>query len=605
MAKPQIDLTPGEKPDSGHRNPRIKVVVRGEGTKDYVFPDVDELVRRGVRRVQKEGLKLRKPAEGGIGELTEDSKLPFKRMKFRDWFLPNRRWQSSEKQPPAGRSLVSGAEGLQGLMAARQFDAIVEERFGQLVGAVRWAKLKMGKKYLPSVLSLERQLAQLRTTYKQALPRLVAELGVANKGVPVTILLENSVNVLDQELAEILFVLRVYTDCFTQYRDGIYDRQLRAVNFMFEQAFLLFQTGDPIGCSDGKCAPRIETSAFQIGDVFVSRFTGLPLGTIPGSRGPIGAHALQVPFDLLDIVSIQFPLLAHEFRHNLFADIKGLEEEMTAAVGDALVLAHRKGEIKLGSDAVEVYHNRMPTIDLLVKMAADCMGEIDADIAGGVLLSGPAYLYNMLLSFPAMVQGPIAYSNQLLRSSSTYQMGGKRDGRMALQFAPHPPDYARAYFVAAALDEIDFKAQADECRALADYAVAKVPDAIVWQDARGKFPPIRILAGDVKAIAPFVARTLIRKPMKSLGGLSMGELVMWTHARQSKVEALVEQLLAGGTSVPADGDYYATYVGSAATMAYWRMVSGLHRKDAGLVAQQINGCALTMLDDLRQRYEQQ
>lgn len=596
------------------------VVLPGYGKQSFNFPEVETLVINSLTRLAANEAAL--PA----GEATDDSAETTTR---REYGLPPIRVEMSDAFPmlPAGagvptalvpqfpEELVAGkglgptlwvaAEGVRQVLHNGRFDAIIADRFDPLAGAVNWAGQNMEPKYRPAIMSLGGQLGQLRALYREALPRVLSVLAGQNPKAPAHQLLEAAVGSLDEELAEILTVLRIWTDAFGQLRDGMY-KQLQAVTFVVEQAFKLFETGAlDDHCADGKtgpCRAKLESNIFQVGSVFVARFSPQGPSTLPGSKGPIKAHAIEVPHDERDMISLMLVLYTHEFRHDIFADINGLANELTQSVVAEIVKVWQEKGFNFVTEKQKVGKFSYEAIELIARLFADTIGEVDADISGGVLSVGPAFLYNMVMTFCAFnSQGRSIFSarenDQLLRSSSYYELG--KDGRHT--FLPHPPDYIRAYIVAAALDEIGFPEEAEQCRALADQAVGTLPRFITWEDTEGKSKSvIKIAMSDLKQVAPVVARVLIRKPLEALGGAAMCDLVNWNRARQAKVDALAQNLMAGSAAVPEDmGGMYATYVAAAATMAYWGMAEG-GRRVAGSIAL-VERNALRMLDTVRER----
>ena len=235
--------------------------------------------------------------------------------------------------------------------------------------------------------------------------------------------------------------------------------------------------------------------------------------------------------------------------------------------------------------------------------------EIDADISGGVLLTGVAFLYLVILSFSAFnARGRTVESTpRLLRTGSYYELvPDEKTGAVALEFFPHPPDYIRAHIVAAALDEIGFKAEANECRTLADIACGDpLPEVVKWYDSTGKSKlVIEIPVADIKAVAPIVAKALIRTPLKSLGNVATGDILNWDKKRQAKVDKLAELLMQGRSDIPESlGDVYATYVAAAAALAYWGAVGAGQRAKLQAVPM-IEKNALAMLATIRERRKQ-
>lgn len=590
------------------------VVLPGYGDSTFKFPEVETLVINSLTRLSENmpvldetqsapsakvdrGKRHRMAVHSPFGGLPPLNVTPVT-------LIPQ---LPIEVQPGKGLgpTLWAASEGIRQVLHTGRFDAIIADRFDPLAGAVNWAGQNMEPKYRPAIMSLGGQLGKLRALYREALPRVLSVLAGQNPKAPADQLLEAAVGSLDEELAEILTVLRVWTDAFGQLRDGLY-KQLQAVTFVVEQAFKLFETGDlDDKCEDGTtgaCRPKLESNIFQVGSVFVARFSPQGPATLPGSKGPIKAHAIEVPHDERDMISLMLVLYTHELRHDIFADIKGLANELTQAVVAEIVNVWQQKGFKFTTEKQKVGKFSYEPIELIAQLFADTIGEVDADISGGVLSVGPAFLYNMVMTFCAFnSQSRSVFaardSDSLLRTSSYYEVG--KDGRHT--FLPHPPDYIRAYIVAAALDEIGFPEEAEQCRALADQAVGLLPKYITWEDADGKSKSvIKIAMSDLKQVAPIVAKVLIRKPLDSLGGVSTSDLVNWNASRQAKVDVLAQNLMAGNAVVPDDmGDFYATYIAAAATMAYWGLTEG-GRRVSGSIAQ-VEKNALRMLDTVRER----
>lgn len=503
-------------------------------------------------------------------------------------------------------TLFVAAGGLRELLEDGKYDAIVAERFDDLVDKVNWARDNMGVKYQRAVESLSAQLAKLREVYLGALPRVLDGLRAQNPGASEGRLIEAAVEVLDEELRQIISVLRIWTDAFGQQRGGSY-KQLDAVVFAVEQAFLLFEGNDPTSPLSSDVTTRLKNRVFGVGDTFVARFSGEGPATLPGTRGPVRAHALEVPHDERHFITLMLVLYMHEFRHDVFHDVEGMGEELTTVVSKAIMQASGKGELKLTREFVNIGKQKVPLANLLTKMYADTIGEVDADVSGGVLLAGPAFLYNMLMTFSAFNSRRRGVFNQrqLLRTSSFYEMEETANGQMALSFLPHPPDYIRAHIVAAALDEINMPAEAQQCRLLADQAVGwKVPEFITWDDVSGEKnrPTIKIPVEDIKRAAPFVARALIRTPLESLGKVSTGEVIYWTPKSEAKAQMLAEMMMDGEAQLPTDkGDIHVTHVIAAASLAYWGLCkSGTQPRDGAAV---IETTALKMIDQVRNAFE--
>ncbi|MBX9672051.1 MAG: hypothetical protein K2X70_01340 [Candidatus Obscuribacterales bacterium] len=616
---------------NGSCRPHV-VICPGYGDTDFPFPNAETLVVRALGRLKSKRKKSTsggEPAEGVFSEADEGDQSNLIGV---DTFAPQKSQaiiaESGDGlvgklgpiQPPRALipqtrsardngidgTLFVAAGGLRELLEDGKYDAIVAERFDDLVDKVNWARDNMDAKYAQAVSSLSNQLAKLRQVYLAALPRVLDGLRAQNPGAPEGKLLEAAIEVLDEELTQILAVLRIWTDAFGQQRSGKY-RELDAVVFAVEQAFHLFEGNDLSAPMPVDVMNRLKTRVFGVGNVFVARFSGEGPATLPGTRGPVGAHAMEVPHDERNFITLMLVLYMHEFRHDIFHDVEGLGEELTNLVAQALRDAHNGDELKLSRDQVNIGKQRVSLLNLLIKMYADTIGEVDADISGGVMLAGPAFLYNMVMTFSAFNARRKGVFNvpQLLRTSSFYEYQELPSGQATISFLPHPPDYIRAYIVAAALDEIGFAAEAKQCRLLADQAIGfKVPDYITWDAVSGdkNRPTIKIPVEDIKNAAPIVARALIRGKLKSLGGVSTGEILNWTKERQAKADMLAEMLMDGRSDLPQDkGDLPVTCVIAAASLAYWGLCkSGMQPRYAARI---IEENALKMIDQVKARFE--
>ncbi|MBK9205392.1 MAG: hypothetical protein IPL73_23795 [Candidatus Obscuribacter sp.] len=504
-------------------------------------------------------------------------------------------------------TLLVAAGGLRELLEDGKYDAIVAERFDEQSDKVSWARENMDPKYLPAIDSLDGQLMKLRRVYLAALPRTLDGLRAQNPGAGDGRLLEAAIQVLDEELTPIINVLRIWTDAFGQQRSGKY-HELDAVVFSVEQAHYLFDGNDPTSSLTAELKTRLNTKVYGIGNLYVARFSGEGPATLPGTRGPIGAHAIEVPHDERNFITLMLILYMHEFRHDIFHDVEGLADELSAVVAKSILDAEQSGELKLSKAAIKIGRQSVPTANLLVKLMVDTIGEVDADISGGVLLGGPAYLFNMLSTFSAFNSKRRGVFNtpKLLRTESNYELAQVGNGQVSLTFLPHPPDYIRAHIVAAALDEIGFNKEATQCRALADQGVGfgNIPEYITWRSTEGKkdHPVIQIPVKDIQAVAPIVARALIRSQLKSLGGVSTAEVINWTPEREAKAQMLAKMLMEGKSELPTDkGDIHVTYVISAATLAYWGLCkSGYQPRTAAAI---VEDNALKMIDQVRERFE--
>jgi hypothetical protein len=565
-------------------------VVPGTGSRDIQFPD--DLAEQTVKK-----------AKTRAGKIKVDDRAASTDPKPGDALLFNTGtslWDILKPAVPVVQdadfaALVNGADAIQRRMIARQFDGIMEANFGDIENTAAWAVDNMPAALKQPFTDHLRQVKSLRSQVETALPKVVAELARRNPGVPSRAILEHAIEMLAKQLGPILGVLNVYSEAIKQYQNGRWTPQLRALNNYMESCYRLWINGDVEGKAPGT-PPQIPLTNLHVGIRLMTTIGGDGLGTIPGAKGPVGLSLLMYPLDMLDWIGLSLTLNSHENGHQIFADIKDFEPEMQTVVQKGVVAAEKDTvkPLKLGSKQTAIGRATVPTRDLIVKMITDCIGEIEADVAG-VLVNGPAFLYGMLLSFPALLirDGSVKDAKALLRTSSVYMTEDQEDGSTKLEFEPHPPDYIRAYLVAAMVEEIGYKADADLLRKQADFAVGKLPDSLTWKPAEGKGPVISIKVADIKAIAPVVAKALIRTKLAALGNKSLSELVCWTAKQQTKAAAIADVLEKGDSTLPTNvGSLYPTLIGSAAALAYWEL---LHQEDGNTVLPRLEDNVLKML----------
>lgn len=655
-------------PDNEHDSNccrRHAVVLPGVGKKDYPFPTTDELVAQAIayfnalaRAYERQGKKLvigrQSEDTGGTNRLVDEDvaeseghesffafverhglpQLPVNRNQMRrarrlrnsimrtmstdegreilksglgslagrlkDDSLPS---LTGETGPAVGPTLRIAAGTLAEIMHVSRFKSVIARQFDSLKGACNWALENMPEKYQATALSLKDQLEKLEEIYAEALPRMIQFLGAQYPKATEEELLSAAVSVLNEQLAEILYVLSIWTDAFGQQRDGMY-KQLLYVIFTVEQAFFLNRTGDINGKCDEECQKRVKSHAFHIGDVFMARFGDQGPATIPGGRGPVGAHAIEVPHDEADVIVIFLPLYLHEFEHDYYNDVEGLPENTTMVVVQALQKAYKEGRLKFEQESITIGKQTVRMIDIVTQVYAQTLSETDADINGGVAHTGEAFGYSMLSTFTAFnIRGVNPMNaDKMLRNGSWFAIG--QGGELA--FEPHMPDYLRAYVVAAEVERCGFPAAAQDIRAQADGAGSVVPDVIYWRNIDPKSPfkfRIEVPCAALKAAAPIVVEALRTTPMEALGGVSWQQLVNWNARRQEKVEVLIKLLMAGKSDLPTDiGDVWAPYVAAAAITAVWRLWRD--GKQPMLSVAMVEGAARRMLDQVRAQHDE-
>lgn len=623
---------------------RHAVVLPGYGRPEYPFPTTDELVSRAIayfnalaREYAKRGQQLVIGSDA-LGDDEGEKFLAFVRLSLATQPTSLSQWERRRKLRDAARvraergtvravqlpgaarkpqTLIPEIDGttftqtngtalrvaagtLAHIMHEGRFKAVIARQFDPFKGACNWALNNMPQKFHEPAASLREHLTKLEEIYGEALPRVIQFLGAQYPEASEEELLDAAVSVLNEQLLEILTVLGIWTDSFAQRMYGFYP-QLDYVHFNVEQANHLFHNGDLESDAEG----GVKTRAFNLYDVFMARFSDQGPATIPGGRGPVGAHAIEVPFDEADVIVLYLPLYLHEFRHDFYNDVEGLADNMTEAVVKAIQKANADGKFKFSADKIMLGNQAVRMIDMITQVYAQTLSETDADIAGGISLSGEAFMYSMLPTFSAFnMRGSNAFTiNRMLRSGSYYAIG--QQGELA--FEPHMPDYMRAHVVAAALECIGFTAEAEECRALADVAAGvPLPTHITWRnvDPKSRFKfEIKLPVSDLKQVAPVVVDAIFNAELPSLGGKSTAQLVNWNRKRQDKVDALVKLLIAGKSDVPFEmGDFWAPYVAAAAIKAAWVLwKNGAIAPKAAALFVERN--ARKMMDQVRTRFE--
>jgi hypothetical protein len=512
------------------------------------------------------------------------------------------------RAPVTGPELLVTAGTFSAIMEAGRYKAVIARQFDPLKGAVNWALENMPEKYHPTAESLGQQLAKLEEIYAEALPRVIKFLESQNPKASEQDLLDAAVSVLNQQLAEILYVLSIWTDSFAQQRDGMY-KQLLYVVFTVEQALAISLGKGEEEVDHSPDGSMIKTHAMHLRDVFMARFAEGGPATIPGGRGPVGAHAIEVPFDEADVLVIFLPLYLHEFRHDFYNDVEQLAEQLTEAVVEAITKADKAGKFKFSTDKIMLGKQEVPLVSMITQVFAQTLSETDADLGGGVCQCGPAFLYSMMATFSAFnMRGGNAFNmNRLLRSSSYYAIGEQGE----LAFEPHMPDFMRVFVVADGLRKVgnpgDFEDEAAECESLGDKAGGfPRPTHIVWRniDPKSRFKfQIKLAVSDLRQVVPVVVDAIMNTPLACLGGKSTTQLVNWTRKRQDKVDALVASLLAGKADIPWEmGDFWAPYVAAAAITAVWAFIKSAELPPMVAVAL-VEANARQMMDAVKAYHE--
>lgn len=285
------------------------------------------------------------------------------------------------------------------------------------------------------------------------------------------------------------------------------------------------------------------------------------------------------------IIAFVKVIFAHEFMHDIFADIQGkkggpsLEDELREVIDRALVTAFKKkegerGRLKLSSTHIMVGETKVKTIDIMRRIFADTLNEMNADISGGILLTGPAFLDCMIVTFKALY-GPVLrrYGRDNKFPNETIYTADE-EGRIEME--AHLPPYIRAKLLRFPLQYLGFKKEAKKYSGLTDQATEldEMPKVATWFDAEGRYPNIDVPCVDLEAAGPIVAKAIMNTKLTSLKGRSMKQLLNWTRDRQEeKVDILVKIMIGELTmdDLP-EGSIYVTYVAAAVPLAYRRLV---------------------------------
>ncbi len=493
--------------------------------------------------------------------------------------------------------LFRTAEGIRQNLAQAKLAMAISQQFDPFISAFLWAKRKLPEKYQPSVKSLMLEYKEIKSLFSQALPEVYSQLVSANPESDGDKILNVATASLNSQLEDELTVLSMWAKAFSQSRDGFH-HELDLLVFTLEQTFELFS-----GLLSEKT--QLATKDFDVGNVFMAYLAGDGPATYPGSNGPIGAHLVEFPYDERKMLSLMLTLYMHEFRHNIFDDIKGHSQELIQSIEIALTNAYKNRKLNFRQKYVKIGLNYIPTLDFVTNFFRDTIGEIDADINGGVMLTGIAYFYGLAVIFSALNNKDTinAQTSCLLEIDGNYESIDKSDKtNISVAFEPHPPDYVRAIMIAYALELMGFDNEAKTCLDLTQQTLGEIkPDMVKWTSADNRDRTVlKLDVQDLIAASKIVVETLMFAKLKSLNGYCSSDIINWNSFRQSKVDRLVEQICQKTSAIPDDfGDVYATYIAAASILAYWRLVK--NGSDAYLAIRQVEKHALKMLANIKDK----
>lgn len=590
------------------------IVLPGTGRRTFKLPTVEELISACVQYINRVAAEQRARSEARNRLAAKESRKPVDESEEPSGIKEIIGGASSPQlltliEGSAEQALIANRHGgtlflAAGGLAESMYDGRFEEHLAPIFDAPQgiedWAKKNMPEKFQETVDSLRYHWQEIyklfvgeqelsRANVSGALPSVMHAVRANFPEASEDEVISAAVSVVCKALAQIMGVLQMWDSSFMQQRDGKYT-ELMYLTYTLEQCFKLMTAG-----------AQIETIVMHVGDVYMPRYSSSGPATIPGARGPLHAHLIEVPFNMRRSLITNMPIFTHEFRHDVYADVPNLPVQMAQAVIDSI--ERNKASYKFSSETIALGGQKVSTFELIKQIYVQTLSETDADIAGGVLLTGPAFGYSMVSVFSALnCMGDSIFSfDALLRSGSRYAVD-QSSGEPELVFAVHMPDYPRAYVVAAALDALGFAVEAADLRLLADQAAGeKKPTTVTWvngdrSDKRYKFK-IEVPFEDLIQVAPAVVDAIINTKLDCLGKRSMGELVFFDRHKQQKVERIAALFCDGKWEIPAEmGDVFANYVAAAAITAYWNLCKGGMRPRSALA--QVEACARKMLDEV-------
>ncbi len=594
VTKAVLSAKVGKTPPSHSDN---SVIVHGTGSAELNLPSVDEMCKKAIKDLEKleaqAKAQAKKQKRNGRRRKGQSLASPIAAGDLIDHHHPTGPLLSIAGKGPVRKALtpttvaeqvlIAGAQGLQGSMVRFEYAPIAHKLFASqqtfaLAEQSLTKKQNLPAKYLTIVQEGNRQLPKIRARFEEALPQLVEALKQRNPGAPQDQIVKAAVQMLMKQLAPFLFVFQMYEDALMQNMDGIHKKVIAVMDYIFQTSFKLLVGIDPIK-DDDTAQPKLDLNSFTVKDLFIYMFTGQGLSIVPGARGMLGVHVLNMPFEFSEVLPILASLSGgHEYFHPILPDINGYEAELMTVIPAELKNRVGTGALKLSAASYDVAGNQVPAEDLLAKILTDQLGEQAADICGGVSLYGPEFVHTVLMGFPAMmVRGtPVSQVSRTLRNESHFSLEqGENQNELQLVFEPHPVDYVRVLQDAYAVRVLGFDAEADELEALAHFgAGTPKPSEVTWtlSDEQTKVE-IKIPVSDVLEASKVVVDILLNKKLVSLGGKSMSDLVRWTKKSQDKAEAICAKLVAGSSDLPVNiGTIRATHVVAGTTMAYRKLL---------------------------------
>jgi hypothetical protein len=613
---------------------RVSVVVVGAGEEDYPLPTADELVQQcavyltemqAATSAKAKGSKRKKekslpPTFMGTSVLLEKPDLArqvllWRKKKQKPDGSPEANFAHAplaiaaaaalDDEPVVGATVFVAAGVFREAFDEGQWTAHIAEQFDPISHAHMRGIEEFPARFKKPFEKQRQQVEKLKTLFKDSLPRVYKMLEAqAPDGTPQEHLVNAAINVINQQLMPILYVLFLFTMAINQRLHGIY-KEYDAVTDVIERLFKMYRHGDAGTCGD--CREVFQSDVFKEGDAFLVVFTGDGPFTIPAANGPLGVHLVSVPHDEIPVDVILAPIYGHEFMHNFIKTVRtptiGLPEELTQVVLQRVFEAYEEKKVTFKSETVLIANQEVPTVQLVGQLFAQTLDETNADVTGGVSPFGIAFFYAACPLFVAMnAKGrKVLKMKNRLRSKSYYSISP--DGE--LEFEVHMPDYPRMLLIAEVQRQQGFEANARLIERITRKHASPLPDDLVWmnEDQEGELAEVEISlpVQDVVAMFPYVVSAILDTPLESLGGLCFRQIVTWTAEHEKLAKELAVRIGRGDTTLP-DGVSGITelIIVAAATHAFWneceRCESGKSPFEATFA---INKTARAMLEQFK------
>jgi hypothetical protein len=484
--------------------------------------------------------------------------------------------------------------------------------------ATRTLQRPPGEEWEAACSSLLDQLMRLRQLSQEALPQVMRELHQRYPKAGMEEVYQASLKTLDHDLMPLLQTLGLWVSSIDQWLDEEYHQDMVLLRAAVEQRLLLLLTGT-LDLKKGASPKQIvRTMDVLVGDLVAPVLTD-PMGAGPaaipmtGTLGPQGAHIVMFPANMLKLSSTS-PIFSHETGHLFQAIVNGLTESLTEAITEGIAAAFKSG--RLNASPIEIAKGVVVSAqEFHTTLFVDQLGEMFADLIG-CLVSGPkAVAYDFTTYLIALFRGLEGLNKQsststraYLRNYSSWSTEEDEHGNTGIVIEPHPIDCVRVgSWLPLIAKAMGYPEVATEVKEIAK-ANSVESEMLRWLSAGDKNGfTILMPVEDWQATAEVVLEALMTTKFAALGDTTLPELVSLTpEMYNSKVAPLVDLLVAGETSVPDDGSFYAIhYVGSAATEAVGRLLTENPRMSGMEAERTVHEAARAMMLGLLPSWEEQ